>query len=343
MDKIYQNPLHLKEEKSIEYLRAIFKFHFNNTPYWKKLNPIDMDDIFQGNLKKTFENIFNSGIAVKEEYLRNNWLKFVPTGYRGKIRFYQSSGTTRERAIIHWDREYSNILLKYLRQAFNEIYGLDEIYNDDHQMRALAHGPYGWYQDEVSELVWSYGGILYFIGMETDGLKKVYREQGLDAALKLLQPLIKYTARVMEKDRINTVRSASPLMTLFEQYSDRIETAIISGVGVSHNFFADLHKKFPSTTLIPLYGYYAFGDIVGIERKDSIVYYPNYPFTIMFPLKLVDGQYRIVKYNKRGQLGLIIARPELLIIKVEDETVIRVPPNRPFGWDGFGDPERDMR
>ncbi|NJE42100.1 hypothetical protein [Thermococcus sp. GR6] len=345
LDELYGNPLHIGKIKAREYLREVFEFHIENTPYWKRRissTRLDLDELFQGTLEDVFERIFNLGLAVDEEYLRHNWLEFVPTNYQGRIRFYQSSGTTRERAIGHWDRHYLKVLHIYLRQALDKIYGLDEIYNEEHQMRAIAHGPYGWYQDEISELVWSYGGILYFIGMETDGLKKVYAEQGLEAALRILDPLVRYTKRVMENDRINLVRSAPPLMALFEPYRETIETAIISGVGINHEFFEILSRKFENTTLIPLYGYYLFGDLVGIHKGNEFWYYPNYPFTLIFPLKQEGGRYCIVKHGERGRIGIIVARPEVLVIKFEDETAIRTPPEGPFKWDGFGNPQRSM-
>lgn len=346
LDNLYTDPLKIDETKTLEYLRAVFEYHFHATPYWRRLSQssgVDLDEVFQGNLREVFENVFNSGLTVDEDYLRGNWLDFVPENYPGRIRFYQSSGTTRERAIGHWERGYLHALHRYLRAALDEIYGLDKVYNETHQMRAIAHGPYGWFQDEISELVWSYGGTLYFIGMETDGIKKVYETQGLEAVLKILQPLVRYTERVMNTDRINTVRTAPPLMSLFEPYSESIETAIISGVGINYSFFEGLREKFRSTKLIPLYGYYLFGDIVGIQKDREFWYYPNYPFTIVYPMKDSGGEYRIVKRGERGTVAFIIARPEVLVVKFENETAVRTPNAGPFKWDGFGDPLRGVR
>ncbi len=342
LGKFQDNPLNVKNSDTVEYLRAVFEFHLHNTPYWMGLNERlkpNLDDVFQGTLEEVFENLLNVGLVAEEEYLRNHWLEFVPRNYRGHIRFYQSSGTTRERAIGHWDREYLRYLHAYLRAALDSIYHLDRIYTEEHRMRTLAHGPYGWYQDEISELVWSYGGVLYFIGMETDGTKKVLAEQGIEAVLKLLDPLVKYTHRVMRADRINTVRSAPPLMMLFEPYSENIETAIVSGVGIDYSFFEYLSEKFSGTRLIPMYGYYGFGDLVGMMHAKSFWYYPNYPFTVILPVRK-DEVYRVVGYGDRGQVGMLIARPELLVVKLENETAVRTPPEGPFGWDGFGDPER---
>ncbi len=346
LPKFIENPLRVSEEEVREYLRGVFEYHFESTPHWREvretLNP-DVDEIFSGSPAQIVENLLNGGLAVEEDYLRANWLRFLPDGYGGRVRFYQSSGTTRERAIGHWDAEYLRALEAYLRAALDEIYGLSEIYSGEHRMRAVAHGPYGWYQDEVSELVWSYGGTLYFIGMETDGLKKVLREQGLEATLRLLDPLVKYTERVMKTDTaVNTVRTAPPLMSLFEPYSERIETAIVSGVGIDADFLDYMGEKFGGARFIPLYGYYLFGDLVGMYDGDHFTYYPNYPFTLVFPVRKEDGEWKVVNYGERGHSAFVIARPEVLVVKVENETSVRAGPEKPFGWDGFSDPRREV-
>jgi len=340
-ERILQKPLDFDERWTVEYLREIFEFHLNSTPYWESAGRgIDLNGIFKGSLTEVFEGIFNAGLAVEEDYLRSHWLEFVPRHYQGRIRFYQSSGTTRERAIGHWDYEYLSLLTAYLKSAMDEIYHLDKTYNGEHRMRALAHGPYGWYQDEISKLVWDYSGVLYFIGMESDGLKRIYAQEGLEAVLKVLDPLVRYTTRVMEADSINVVRSAPPLMKLFEPYAEGIETAIVSGVGVDSGLMEYLSSRFGDTQLIPLYGYYLFGDLIGIQRKREFWYYPNYPTTIIFPVVVEEGRYRIARYGERGRTAMVIARPEVLMVKVEGETATRVPGEGPFKWDGFAEPRR---
>lgn len=346
LSRVMERPLEISEDTVREYLREVFEYHTASTPYWRDateaLNP-DVDEIFQGSPAQIVENLLNGGFAVEEDYLRANWLRFLPDGYEGRVRFYQSSGTTRERAIGHWDAEYLKALEVYLRAALDEIYGLSETYSGEHRMRAVAHGPYGWYQDEVSELVWSYGGMLYFIGMETDGLKKVLREQGLEATLRLLEPLVKYTERVMKTDtEVNTVRTAPPLMSLFEPYSERIKTAIVSGVGIDVGFLNYMREKFERATFIPLYGYYLFGDLVGMHDGGHFTYYPNYPFTLIFPVRREGGEWRVVSYGERGHSAFVIARPEVFVVKVENETSVRARPQKPFRWDGFSDPSREV-
>ncbi|KUK16659.1 hypothetical protein [Thermococcus sibiricus] len=335
------DPLNVTEKETISYLREIFEYHLENTPYWKRMKEkVNLDEIFEGNLEDVFENIFNSNLAVSEDYLRNNWLDFLPNNYRGKVRFYQSSGTTRERGILHWDYKYMKLLVKYLKVALDEIYKLNKKYDESHNMRAITHGPYGWYQEEMSELVWSYNGMLYFIGIETDGIKRELKEKGLEYLLKgRLAPLVRYTQRILEKDKINTVRSAPQLLTLFPKVEE-IETIIVSGVGVTVESLKWLMESFPNASVIPLYGYYAFGDLMGMLKNDNTIYFPNYPFTIAFPLKATHGGYTVVNRGESGKMGLIIARPELLVVKLEDEHIIRATPEKPFKWDGFANPKR---
>ncbi|CAI1493731.1 conserved protein of unknown function [Thermococcus nautili] len=335
---LIEEPLKVEEDEVLSHLKRTIRYHLKHTPYWKSFHVAD-EEIVGNTVIETVENMLNRGFLVEEDYLRANWPDFLPEGYPGRVRFYQSSGTTRERAIGHWDREYVRYLVSYLKSALDELYGLNETFPPG-RMRALAHGPYGWYQDEISELVWSYGGYLYFIGMETDGLKKVLEEKGVEEVLRILNPLVRYTERVLKRDRINLARTAPPLIGLFKSASEDIEAVILSGVGTDVAFLKEVEEKFPNARAVPLYGYYLFGDLVGVPRKREISYYPNWPFTLIFPVRKTEDGYRVVGYGERGLLAVVIARPEVLVVKVEDETAIRAPPAGPFRWDGFADPRR---
>ncbi|WP_297063103.1 hypothetical protein [Thermococcus sp.] len=337
-EDLIEEPLKVGEDDVLEYLNRIIGFHFKRTPYWRRFSN-DVNNLIGDTVAETVENLLNSGLSVDEDYLRANWLEFLPENYRGKVRFYQSSGTTRERAIGHWDKDYVDYLVAYLRRSLDEIYGLDELFPPG-KMRALAHGPYGWYQDEISELVWSYEGYLYFIGMETDGLKRILKEKGVEKVLHILNPLVKYTERVLKRDTINLARTAPPLVNLFESASNNIEAVILSGVGTDVAFLRNVEEKFPNARTIPLYGYYLFGDLVGVPKGEEIAYYPNWPFTLIFPVEKTEEGYRVVDYNERGKLAVVVARPEVLVIKVENETATRVAPRGLFRWDGFSNPRR---
>ena len=337
-EDLAEEPLNVSESEVISYLTDILKFHFKKTPYWRRFET-DPEALIGETVVETVENLLNAGLSVEEDYLRANWLEFLPENYRGRIRFYQSSGTTRERAIGHWDKSYVDYLVAYLRHTLDEIYRLDELFPSG-KMRALAHGPYGWYQDEISELVWSYSGYLYFIGMETDGLKRILEEKGVNEVLRILSPLVRYTERVLRRDRINLARTAPPLVELFGSAREGIETIILSGVGTDVEFLKGVEEEFPNARAIPLYGYYLFGDLLGIRKKGKISYYPNWPFTIILPVKKTEDGYRVVGYGERGMLAFLIARPEVLVVKVEEETARRVTPTGPFLWDGFSEPRR---
>jgi hypothetical protein len=336
------DPLNVTEKETISYLREIFEYHFENTPYWKRLRDrVDLDEIFEGKLEEIFGKIFNSNLAVSEDHLRDNWLDFLPQGYDGRVRFYQSSGTTRERSILHWDYEYMKLLVKYLKASLDEIYRLSEIY-EENKMRALTGGPYGWYQEEVSELVWSYGGMLYFIGLETDGIKRELEEKGINHVLRTkYDPFVKYTKKVLEKDPINFVRTIPQFLDLYLSRKEDILTIIFSGVSLNIDAIELAEEKFPNSLVVPFYGYYGFGDNVGIVKNEEIVYFPNYPFTIIFPLKATPDGYTVVKKGERGKMGLIIARPELLIVKIEDNHITRAKREKPFKWEGFANPKRE--
>lgn len=341
----YGDPLEISSDDTVEYLEDIFHFHFNNSPYWIKLRKkhnIDVELIFNGSFEDTIERIFNSNIPIGDNELRINWLEFLPRGYKGKIRFYQSSGTTGPKSFCHWDYEYVKALTKYLRYSLDRIYRLNDVYNESHQMRALLHGPYGWYQEEMSELVWSYGGVLYFIATETEGLKRVLEKEGIQGAMKFLEPLVKYSQRVLEKDKINLTRTAVQLLDIFVPYRENLEIIMLSGTRTTLDVLKKYQKEFEDSTFIPLYGHFAFGDAIGVYTEKEIRYYPNYPFTVILPLVPENGRYRIAKYGERGYTGIIIARPEILIVKIENELITRSPPKKPFRWDGFANPRREI-
>ncbi|WP_457753853.1 hypothetical protein [Thermococcus sp.] len=73
----------------------------------------------------------------------------------------------------------------------------------------------------MSELVWSYGGILYFVATETEGLKKILEKEGIKAAMKYLAPLVRYTQRVLERDEINLIRTAVQLLDIFKPFGEK--------------------------------------------------------------------------------------------------------------------------
>ncbi|WP_048148522.1 hypothetical protein [Palaeococcus ferrophilus] len=327
-------PFLVDDEGIINHLRETYEFHRERTPHWRT---IKSDPSFDGSLREVLESIFNT-LEVNPSLLREEWPSFLPHGYRGRIRFYQSSGTTGRRKFAHWDESYVHVLVNFLREALDRTYSLGKLYEEE-PPRALIHGPYGWYQEEMSHLIWSYGGMLYFVGAETEGLKQLL-EREPERAYRLLEPLINYTKRVIMVDDINTVRTSPQMLDLFLRIRDDMRAIFLSGTALGHETVKRVKNEFENAKVIPLYGNFLFGDAVGIAGEDGIVYYPNAPFTLIVPLIKEDDVYRIAKYGERGKTGVIVARPELFVVMVEDEEVTRRKPRPPFRWDGFENPSR---
>lgn len=330
------NPFHVDEDGIIRHLEETYRFHREKTPYWHNLKAAPS---FEGSLTEVLESIFNK-LEVSPSLLRENWLSFLPQDYNGRIRFYQSSGTTGRRKFAHWDEAYVHVLVNYLREALNRIYSLDRVYSTE-PPRAVVHGPYGWYQEEMSNLIWSYGGMLYFIGAETEGLKHILEKEP-ERAYKLLEPLINYTKRVLRADDVNTVRTSPQMLGLFEEAREEMKVILLSGTALAPDTVKKAKGEFKSSIVVPLYGNFLFGDAVGVAGRGGITYYPNAPFTIIAPLIREEGVYRIAKYGERGRTGIIVARPELFVVMVEDEEITRRKPLPPFRWDGFENPSRGI-
>jgi hypothetical protein len=319
-----------------EHAYEIVNFHISNTPFWQKRKR-GLDSLFEGKTEEIIENLFNE-FLVDENILRESWLEFLPKNYKGNIRFYQSSGTTGRRKFTHWDEKYIDLLTTYLKT------GLDHIYQPRIK-RALVHGPYGWYQDEMSKLIWSYGAYLYFIGIETEGLKIILEEKGFEGVKEMFKPLLNYTQRVLEKDKeINTIRTAPQIFPSLLPYKTQIENVIVSGTEVNSEVLSKLKENFPNTKVIPFYGHFLFGDCIGIMEGTNIHYYPNFPYTIIEPLKMDedDRRLKVVDYGEEGRLGIIILRPELFFVTMEEERIERTRGRALFNFDGFSNPKRKL-
>jgi hypothetical protein len=317
-----------------EFAYEIVDFHTKATPFWQRKRK-DLDSLFEGKTEEVIENLFNE-FLTDENILRENWLEFLPKNYKGNLRFYQSSGTTGKRKFTHWDGRYISLLTNYLKT------NLDEIYQPKIK-RALVQGPYGWYQEEMSKLIWSYGAYLYFVGIETEGLKVLLEKEGFEGIKEMFKPLLNYTQRVLEKDKeVNTVRTAPQILPFFLPYKTQIENIIVSGTEVNSENLNKIKEDFSSAKVIPFYGHFLFGDAIGIVEGKNIHYYPNFPYTIIEPLKIEEGRLKIVNYGEEGKLGIIILRPELFFVTVEEEKITRSNSRGSFSFDGFSNPKRKL-
>lgn len=331
---------YIEKEIDLEkYLYSTINFHLNNTPFWKKQRErIKLDEIITERLEDLIPNLL-SELYVEQDYLRNRWIEFLPKSAKN-LRISQSSGTTGKRKFCFWSNNYIEILTDYLS------FYLDKIYNLPHGINAIIHGPYGVYQSVNQRLINKRGGIPYAISIETYGMKKVLESvpsQQLTSFLKeYFEPLIEDTKRFLEADEnIKLIRSAWMFLKDFEEFFGKkfgIECVMTSGLNYSpqlHEFLSSQWKK-----VIPSYGYFAFGDALGIYENKELKYYPPFPFCIF---SVVNGKNEVVKYGEVGNPVFIIARDDsFLVLKENDEFAKRVQPNKYFNWDGISNPRREI-
>jgi hypothetical protein len=113
---------------------------------------------------------------------------------------------------------------------------------------------------------------------------------------------------------------------------------MVSGLGYNQQNHEMLKQKFKS--IIPSYGYFAFGDALGIYKNGNLDYYPAFPYTIFSVVK-ENGE--IAKYGEEGNPLFVIARPDLLLVlKESNEYATRVSPTDKFNWDGIRNPYRKL-
>ncbi|MBM4454622.1 MAG: hypothetical protein FJ013_08585 [Chloroflexi bacterium] len=192
-----------------------------------------------------------------------------------------------------------------------------------------------------------FGGIPYFVGLRVEGIKPVLDDalkRGESNIIKIIRdyfsPEVEKTNRFMDYDQsINTIRSAWMMLAHFDLFygeNRHIDTVIVSGVGYTPQNHELLLNKFKN--VIHSYGYFAFGDALGIPFSGNLDYYPAFPYTIF---TVIDDKGKVVDYGKEGHPVFIVARKDLLLVlKEENEFAIRISPTDSFNWDGIRNPRR---
>lgn len=326
-----------------KYLYLTLDFNIKNIPFWQKRfeeKKIKIKDLIEGDLNSTISNLLNE-LEVNQDELRYNWQAFIPKEMKN-LRVSQSSGTTGKRKFCFWSEEYINILVDYLD------YYLDKIYKLPHNINAIIHGPYGVYQSVNQRLINKRGGIPYAISIETAGLKPKFESLSPDKLKNVMaeyfKPLIDDTRRYLQGDKnIKFIRSAWMFLFYFDDLFGKKENYNLEYVMTSGlNYSPIQHKILISKwkNVIPSYGYFAFGDGLGIFRNGKLSYYPPFPYTIF---SVVDENNEVVKYGESGNPVFIVARKEcFLVLKERNEIAERASPNEYFNWDGISNPRREL-
>jgi len=317
------------------YLCDMLEYHRLNTPYWqKRLTPKLVEETVTSNLEETLYNL--SKLEVDQNLLRTDWLSFKPRDLKN-VKCSFSSGTTGPQKYCLWSEDYVR------KQAEYSSYYL----RDKGIKNAIIQGPTSVYKDINEGMINLLGGIPYFVGLRVEGIKPLMEKamaKGPEEMIKVVKeyfaPEIEKTRRFLEHDEdINFMRSAWMMLAPFELFfgdKRNIDTVMISGLGYNQQNHEMLKQKFK--TVIPSYGYFAFGDALGKYENGNLSYYPAFPYTIFTVVK-ENGE--IAKYGEEGNPLFVVARPDLLLVlKESNEFARRVPPTEKFEWDGIRNPYR---
>jgi hypothetical protein len=326
------------ENKKIDleaYLCNILEYHRLNTPYWqKRLTPKLIEETVTSNLEETLCNL--SKLEVDQNLLRTDWLSFKPRELKN-VKCSFSSGTTGPQKYCLWSEDYVR------KQAEYNSYYL----RDKDIKHAVIHGPTSVYKDINEGMINLLGGIPYFVGLRVEGIKPVMERAAAKGSEKMIKVVKKYFAPEIEKTRrflehdenINFMRTAWMMLAPFEQFfgeKRNIEAVMTSGLGYTAQNHELLKQKFK--TVIPSYGYFAFGDAVGRYTNGNLDYYPAFPYTIF---EVVKPNGEPAKYGEKGNPLFIIARKDLfLVLKEDSETAEKAPPTDEHPWNGIRNPQR---
>ncbi|MEM2293107.1 MAG: hypothetical protein QXX41_07500 [Nitrososphaerota archaeon] len=266
-------------------------------------------------------------------------MDFKPKGLtKAKCSF--SSGTTGPQKYCIWSEDYIKRLANYISHYVGKQVKIKH---------AIIQGPNNVYKDFNELAINILGGLPYFVGLRVEGTKPLLEkavEKGPQEIIRVFKeyfgPEIEKTKRFLEYDaNINFMRSAWMMLAFFEQFfghKRNVDTVMVSGLGYAPSNHQLLQQKFK--TVIPSYGYFAFGDALGKYTNGNLDYHPAFPYAIF---TVINEKGEIVKYGEEGNPLFVIARPDLfLVLKESNEYAIRTQPKEEFPWDGIRNPRRNV-
>lgn len=322
-----------------EYLTEILEYHARYTPYWtERLAKTKIDALVSSDFSECMERLLT--LEVPQSLLRTNWMDFKPRQLANATCSF-SSGTTGPQKYCVWSKDYCAQHTLYLKHYLSER-GIS-IRN------AVIQGPSSVYKDINEMLVNGFGGIPYFVGLRVEGIKPVLDNalrKGPEEVIRVIRDYfeveIEKARRFLEHDsNINFMRSAWMMLAAFEVFfgdKRNIDTVMVSGLGYTPENHEMLKRKFKD--VVHSYGYFAFGDALGIEKDGNLDYYPSFPYAIATVVK-ENGE--LADYGEQGHPVFIIARRDLfLVLKEDKEWAVRVPPAKGFNWDGIRNPYRNV-
>jgi len=322
-----------------DYLTQTIEHHQKATPYWQqRLTRGSRTNIAGSNVEEMLSNLVR--LEVDQTVLRSNWLGFKPVATENMTCSF-SSGTTGPQKYCLWAEHYIQTMANYLHYYISKRH--ISVGN------AIIQGPSSVFKPVNERMVNKFHGIPYFVGLRVEGIKPVLDDALKKGQAEIVRVIKDYFAPEIEKTdtflrndpSITFMRSAWMMLAPFEIFfgdKRNIDTVMVSGLGYTPDNHQMLKGKFKN--VIHSYGYFAFGDALGVEKDGNLDYYPSFPYAIA---TVVKDNGEIADYGQQGHPVFIIARRDLfLVLKEDKEWAVRVPPTEGFNWDGIRNPYRSV-
>jgi len=315
----------------IDYLKNILLLNISDvgSPYWRGRG-ISSERIKKTETLSDLLKIVGEGDTTLLEREDGFVKAYMPKGVRlDDLYSSSSSGTTGNPKTIY------HSLVPLTTSALNEAFGIKEQIGYDEIRRLegtklLALGPKGAYQKELEELAKMFKMEYVNLGFNTAGLKKLSPEE----MMMRISPVVARANEELQKGGIGLLTASKEAIPWLGDLK-RVKIVKLSGTGIDFKTIRRYEETYPEVYFIPSYGHYAAMSSIGIIRNSKIVYFPSWPFSY-FPVH--DG-YDFVRYSRKGDILMILAHPEFLLIK-RDDRGIRERPQNPFSFDGVSDISR---
>lgn len=351
---IYEPSSKWKDTKDA-YTSTILKFHFKETPYWKKrdINPEDITGV-----ESALANVGN----FQTEVLRNKPVEYITPEPLDDNKAYlvnRSSGTTGKPKEVPWLKSTKKHMVDWYELNFR----LKEIPEGKHW---LCLGSYDGLEEDLKNAISRMKGGASYVAIETgDGnpehaLKGILKKQ-IQKAVKEGKPPKVGAKKAFEHPYLERAynnlkhfdKKNKPeiLFTTPPLISFTLEDIIEDKKRISHVIWAGtvmkpkLRKKLNRTLLkdkeeFGFLGKYDTGACFEELRDDyNVVYVSKEP---EFQTFVVDRENpkEIVNYRKEGNMATGIFTPlRTMFLNVEDDIVTRVKSNL-FPQDAIADPHR---
>lgn len=343
----------VNERCELDMLVEALDYHWEKTPFWNtvigsrenlekiKREMQNIGDFSEASVYLINELYRRNPDIISTDNLRNSWNLFRPKDSEKKIRYYQSSASSGEAACVSiWTEKDLESLLDFLTKQLHNIYPETKSHIPKY---GLIVGPYGWYQEENTKLFWNLGVTdLYFIGIETWGIKKMLIENE-KKAMERVEPTMKrinqYVSRI---DNEMIIRYPPLMFDVLETSVDKIRYFITSGIDIDIKTIEYISSVFTRSRIIPFYGDSIFGDAIGFIKDDKIIYMP--PSNVfIFPVKKDGSSYKLCEYGERGYKALIRIGDAALYVFVDEKEIIwREEPMFGIKKDCFSNPTRKL-